>query len=74
MLLGLKLSTHLSLIKPDPSTKVLKEQQRQKHSHDSRATGRCLREGDHVYAWNYSIGPTWLPSIILKQTGPVSFV
>ena len=35
MLFGHKLSTHLSLIKPDPSTKVLKEQQRQKHSHDS---------------------------------------
>ena len=74
MLFGHKLSTHLSLIKPDPSTKVLKEQQRQKHSHDSRATGRCLRKGDHVYARNYSIGPTWLPGIILKQTGPVSFV
>ena len=44
MLFGRKLSTHLSLIKPDLSTKVLKEQQRQKHSHDGRATGRCLRE------------------------------
>ena len=73
MLFGHKLFTRFTLIKPDPPTKVLKEQQRQKHGHDSWATGRCLREDDPVYARNYLIGPTWLPGIILKQTGPILF-
>ena len=50
------------------------KQLHQKEQHDKRAVDRRLVVGDSVFVKNYGQGSKWLPCVISRQTGPVSFV
>lgn len=53
---------------------VKQNQQRQKQSHDQRATERSFVVGDLVYALNHRGTPTWLPRTVSAVSGPRSLV
>ena len=46
---------------------------KQKKQHDAKAVDRKLGVGERVFIQNYALGDKWLPGVILRQTGPVSF-
>lgn len=41
---------------------------------DQHAKERVLQQGDCVYVKNFASGSKWLPGVIHRQSGPVSFV
>ena len=41
---------------------------------DQHARERLLQQGDCVYVKNFASGSKWLPGVIHRQSGPVSFV
>jgi len=73
LLMGRNLRSHLDLIHPDVSKRVVLKQHKQKEYHDQRAVGRSFTAGDQVYVRNFGRGHPWLPGRILESTGPVSF-
>jgi len=73
LLLGRNLRSHLDLIQPDVSKRVVLKQHQQKEFHDRRAVERSFTAGDQVYVRNFGRGHPWLPGRILESTGPVSF-
>jgi hypothetical protein len=74
LLMGRELKTPMDLLRPNLHTKVELQQQKQKIQHDRKAVQRTLSVGDLVYARNHGSGESWLPGIIVSQTGPVSFI
>jgi len=56
-------------IKPDLEKQVV-EQQR---CHDQHAKERTTIVGDTVFAKNLRDGPTWVPAVVVAQTGAVSY-
>ena len=74
MLLGRKPKSHLDLLRPDVGAKVARSQENQKVRRDQHAKERLLRQGDCVYVKNFASGSKWLPGVIHRQSGPVSFV
>lgn len=76
MLLGHRPKSRLDLLHTDLKTRVEEKQQDQKKRHDQYARLRSLSPGDNVYVRNFSItnNQQWLPGIILKRNGPVSYV
>ena len=73
MLLGRHPKSRLYLLTPLISERVESRQQRQKQQHDANSRDRCFMEGDTVFVKNFQAGDKWLPEIISKRTGPVSF-
>ena len=73
-LMGRKLKTPLDNLRPSLSSKVETRQLQQKAQHDKTAVQRSFSVGDLVYARNFRRGETWLPGILVAQTGPVSFI
>ncbi len=73
LLLGRQPRSRLDLLKPHTAERVESRQSRQKKQHDVRARDRELKPGDEVFARNYHHGDRWLPGVIQKKTGPVSF-
>ena len=76
--MGRRLKSHLDLLHPDHvvETRVQKSQDRQKATHDQHAKDREFKEGDTVFARNFSggtSGPVWLEGTIVNRRGPVSF-
>ena len=69
LLMGRKLRTVLDLIHPDLSKKV---QDKQEHT-TSRQPIRSFQVGDNLFARNYSGTPCWIPVIVTKVTGPLSY-
>ena len=47
---------------------------KQKEQHDSKVRERSLEVGDRVFVRNYHQGDKWLPGVIHKKTGPLSFL
>ena len=41
---------------------------------DQHAGEQLLQQGDCVFVKNFAIGSPWLPGVIHRQSGPVSFV
>ncbi len=64
----------MDLLHPNLSSRVLKRQEQQKQTHDTKV-GTCrLTVGDLDFSRTYSCGqPMWIPAQIVQQTGPVSF-
>ncbi|KAJ8248044.1 hypothetical protein GJAV_G00237580 [Gymnothorax javanicus] len=73
MLQGRKLRSTQDHIHPDRRTWVERKQNIQKKHHDRKVTGRSFQEGDAVITKNFSHGPKWIPGVITKITGPVSY-
>ena len=67
------LRTRFDLIHPDLEKKVADKQEQQKKYHDQHARGRKFSLGQEVMARNYGKGNKWMPGIIKKQNGPVSY-
>ena len=74
MLLGHRPKLRLDLLKPMTAESIEANQWKQKKQHDVRANDRCFQEGDTVFVKNFQSGDKWLPGVISKRTGPVSFV
>ena len=73
MLMGRKPKSHLDLLHPDVGARVVRSQEEQKGRRDQHAKERLFKPGDCVFAKNFAQGPPWLPGLISRQTGPVSF-
>ena len=74
LLLGRRPRSRLDLLKPHTAERVERSQIKQKEQHDSKSRERKLNVGDDVFVKNYHRGDKWLPGVIQKKTGPVSFV
>ena len=74
LLMGRELKTPLDNLRPSLSSKVETRQLQQKAQHDKTAVQRSFSIGNLVYARNFGRGETWLPGILVAQTGPVSFI
>ena len=74
LLLGRRPRSRLDLLKPHTAERVERSQIKQKEQHDSKSRERKLNVGDNVFVKNYHHGDKWLPGMIQKKTGPVSFV
>ena len=66
--------TRLELLRPCIQSHVLKKQQNQKVTHDKSAKARKFQVQDRVYAHNFSDGEVWIPGVIAKCIGPLSFI
>ena len=73
-MLGRRPRSRLDLLKPHTAERVERKQLEQKEQHDSKSRERELNIGDTVFVKNYHSGDKWLPGVIQKKTGPVSFV
>ena len=65
--------TKLDLLHPNLQGKVQKQQLQMKMNHDKKADGRTTAVGDTVNVKNFSHGPKWMPGVVVKVTGPVSY-
>ena len=74
LLLGRRPRSRLDLLKPHTAERVEDRQLRQKKQHDAKAVDRKLGVGERVFVRNYALGDKWLPGVILRQTGPVSYL
>ena len=72
--MGKRLRSCLDLIYPDVSNLVEGKQWKQKRYHDKMQATRTFVNGDLVYSEDFSSAPEkWIPGIIEKVTGPVSY-
>ena len=71
MLNGRNLRTRLSLMKPDMSAKVARNQLTQ--ADYRRGRDRQFMEGDRVLARNYTKTGKWNHGVVTARTGPVSY-
>jgi len=74
LLLGKRPRSRLDLLKPHTAERVELQQQKQKAQHDARAQVRQFGVGEQVFVRNYQAGKQWLPGVIERTTGPVSFL
>ena len=74
LFLGREARTRFDLLKPNLEHRVLAKQAVQKDQHDQHAHLRSLEAGQPVMAKNMRPGENWIPGVILKQLGPVSFL
>ena len=73
MLFNRKVRTRLDLVQPSVERRVDQKQIQQKLYHD-RAACRKFIVGSLVYIKNFGTGSKWLPGVVVKVTGPVSYV
>ena len=73
IMFGRRLRTHLDVLKPDLSRKVIRNNEHQKNWYNIRVNQRDFKVGDLVYARNYATGPKWLPGKIVESSGNVLF-
>ena len=73
LLLGRKPRTHLDLLHPDLTKRVVGRQMAQKAAHDGRQKKRSFWMGDYVYARNFEAGDKWFPGKIVEVLGPRSY-
>lgn len=74
LLLGRHPRSWLNLLKPHTAKWVESNQLKQKEQYDGTSWERKLNVGDIVLVKNYHPGDKWLPGMIQKKTGPLSFV
>ena len=68
------LRTRLSLLRPSVADTVVNKQASQKEQHDKKGRERQFEVNQHVLVENPKGDPKWLPGIILKKSGPLSYV
>ena len=73
LLMGRKPRSHLDLLQPDLSSKVVEKQAAQKKGHDQQAKERVFQKDDPVHARNFGDGPRWVPGVIVAVNGPCMF-
>jgi len=73
LLLGRRPRSRLDLILPDISNSVHKKQQIQKANHDKHSQHRTFQVGDNVQIRDFHTGNGWVPGVITKASGPLSF-
>ena len=64
LLLGRKPRTHLDLMHPDLSNRVIDKQMAQKTAYDGKKRERSYHIGDHVYVKIFQAGDKWIPGDI----------
>ena len=74
LLVGRTLRSHLGLVQPHLDTTVRRKQDAQKTNHDQHAKARSFDIGDSVFARDFPTGTKWLPGVISKIKGPLSYV
>lgn len=74
LFLGRAVRTHLDLLRPNLGDRVMAKQAAQKDCHDQHAHSRSLKAGQPVMVKNMRPGDNWIPGVVLKQLGPVSFL
>ena len=62
----------MDLLHPDIRFRVSTHQEQQKKNHDCHTKVRQF-QGDLVFAHNFRSGPVWLPEVVAKVCGPVSY-
>ena len=72
--MGRSLRTRWDLLKPDLRDRVRQQQAKQKEQHDQHARLRSFSEGQNVMARNFGTGATWIPRVIARQLGPVTYL
>ncbi len=74
LLMGRRLRTRLDLLHPDLANSVENCQWKQKQGHDNSKPDRTFKEGDQVYAEDFSASSEkWLPGVVKKVMGLVSY-
>ena len=74
LLMGCRLRSRLDLLHPDLSGHVEERQWKQKQIHDKAKPLRKFKEGDQVYAEDFSASDKkWIPGVVQKVTGPLSY-
>ena len=73
LIFGRQLRTTLDLLQPSIGHNVRQRQTKQKEGHDAHAKGREFAEGDTVFVKCFNKVNTWLPGVIDKKQGPVSY-
>ncbi|KAL3988098.1 5-hydroxytryptamine receptor 3 [Sarotherodon galilaeus] len=62
LMMSQRLRSVLDLLMPD------------KENHDTKKRLRSFTPGDKVFIRNYSYGPKWIPAVIVRASGPVSYI
>jgi len=76
LLMGRRLRSRFDLLHPDYtlSKKVDESQRNQKRAHDNLKPQRDFREGDRVYAKDFtSSSQKWMEGIVAEVKGPLSY-
>lgn len=73
LLFNRKVRTRLDLVQPSVERQVVQKQSQQKLNHD-HADVRKYQVGDLVNIKNFSVGPKWLPGVVVQITGPLSYM
>ncbi|KAI3360353.1 hypothetical protein L3Q82_014654, partial [Scortum barcoo] len=73
LMMSWRLRSALDLLMPDVKTKVQQKQLKQKKTHDTNRKLRRFTPGDKVFIRNYSYGPKWIPGVVKRSLGPVSY-
>ena len=66
-------TTRFDLLRPSGQDKVLEKQAYDKQRHDTNAAERTFMTGDSAWALNFQGKPTWMPTVIENQLGPLTF-
>ena len=74
LLFGRRLRSHLDLLRPQLRSRVQRNQERQKDTHDRGTRFRTFQPDDMVYIRNFGQGEKWLPATVVNIQGPLSYV
>ena len=69
LLTGRRLRTHLDLLHPDTSNRVIDKQEK---SISTNKAPRTFKIGDKLFAKNFH-GTQWIPVVVCKVSGPLSY-
>ena len=72
--MGRPLRSQLDLLHPDIQSRVSTHQEQQKKDHDCHTKESRFQEGDWVFAHSFYSGPVWLPGMVAKVCGQVSYL
>ena len=73
LMFGRRLKSHLDLLMPSVAARVNARQQQQKINHDSNCKLREFNIGENVYIRNFRGTPLWIPGVVDRYRGPVSY-
>ena len=73
LMFGRQLCTALDLLQPSIGHNVRQSQTKQKEGHDAHSKSREFAEGDTIFVKCFNKADTWLPGVIDRKQGPVSY-
>ena len=74
MFLNRSLRSRFDLLKPNPKERVMEKQAEQARHHDPHSTSREMIVGQNVMARNFCQGEKWIPGVIVKRLGPLTYL